>query len=120
MKTSKPFEQVQSKEGTKNLPKPQFISSNFDVFYDSFHQPLANAIPNNGELIGISKDGELKRFEHTEVSVKVERDLAQHAAAKDSSMLEAKLASYFQAHKDEVTESLNYILSFYKVLQRSH
>lgn len=116
MKANKPFMQTQSKESAKNLPKPQFISSNFDVFYDSFHQPLANAIPNNGELVGISKNGELKRFEHTKASREVEEDLAQYAAAKNSSMLETKIVLYLKQHKDELTDSLKYILSFYKVL----
>lgn len=106
---------VQCKPNTKNLPKPQFVGSNFDFLYDSFHQPLANVISAEGEMIGLTKDGELKQFEHTKISKEVENDLAQYAEKKNISMLEVKITSYYKIHKDELTEPLKYILSFYKV-----
>jgi len=106
---------VLCKAGKKNLPKPMFVGSNFDFLYDSFHQPLANVISTEGEMIGLTKDGELKQFEHTKISKEVENDLAQYAEKRNIEMLEVKITSYYKIHKDELTEPLKYILSFYKV-----
>lgn len=107
--------QCKTEGGARSLAKPQFISSNFDFLYDSFHQPLTNLICCEGEMIGLTKDGELKHFEHTKISKEVENDLTKYAKEKNSEMLEVKIVSYYKIYKDELDEPLKYILSFYKV-----
>lgn len=107
--------QCKTESNARSLPKPHFTGSNFDFLYDSFHQPLANVISNEGEMIGLTKDGELKPFEHTKTSKEVENDLAQHANARNMGTLEVKIVSYYKMYKDELNEPLKYILSFYKV-----
>lgn len=69
-------------------------------------------------MVGLTKDGELRQFEHTKVSRDIENDLSQYAKSRNVAMLETKIASYYKVYKDDLNEPAKYILSFYKVSLR--
>eukprot|EP00826_Nyctotherus_ovalis_P002146 TRINITY_DN10404_c0_g1_i3.p2 TRINITY_DN10404_c0_g1~~TRINITY_DN10404_c0_g1_i3.p2 ORF type:complete len:117 (-),score=31.81 TRINITY_DN10404_c0_g1_i3:848-1198(-) len=90
--------------------------SNFDFLYDSFHQPLTDIISNEGHMIGINKKGELKCFEHSEETRGVETALRKYAREWNSELLDLNLAQCFARCGENLSDTMKYILSFYKVL----
>lgn len=90
----------------------RFATTNFECLYDSFHEPLAEAILDEGEIIGIDQKGEIKQFMHTEESRSIEFELSKYTVARDSGKLESKLDEYLG--RQSAGDALNYILLFYK------
>ena len=102
-------------ERSKSLSSRQFARTNFDFLYDSFHQPLTDIISSEGEIIGINKKGELKRFEHNEDTEAIEGELCKYAKSKSCEMLDLRLTYYYNNHNGSLNDTLKYIMCFYKV-----
>lgn len=112
----KPLERKSdSKEESKSIPNENMASTNFTSLYDPFRQPLTEIISKEGELIGITKSGELKRFEHNEDTRAIEHELCEHAKTHNTEMLDLRLTYYYNSHSGTLNDSLKYILCFYKV-----
>lgn len=109
----KPTESAQTK--LERAKTTDISHSNFDFLYDSFHQPLTDIISNEGHMIGINKKGELKCFEHSEETRGVETALRKYAKERNSELLDLRLEQCFARHGEKLSDTMKYILGFYKV-----
>lgn len=90
--------------------------TNFEYFYDTFHDPLTDMISGDGRIVGIDKKGELRNFEHTAKTRAMEDELIRFAKERNTELLDAKLLEYFNEYGGAMNEIQKYILTFYKVL----
>ena len=93
----------------------ELVGSNFDL-HGSCIQPSIEPTVEKGEMVGLSKKGELRRFEYDAKSREIERELADLARALNYNVLDNRLLFYYRTNSDSASDPLKYIIAFYKVL----
>ncbi len=104
-----------SEEFKTQPPAVPATATNFEVLYDFFHEPLTDIISKEGGIIGINKKGELKKLEESEEIKAVEQELCKHVKARNSKMLDLRLTYFYNDYSGTMSDTMKYILSYYKV-----
>ena len=92
------------------------IMTNFKFLYDTFHRPGNNMLYSaDTQIVGISPDGSITKFEHDETSKVLDEELAILSAKTAPSKFLAHVAHLISVYEKTATNSLKYVLCFYRV-----